>query len=235
MLTAAAVCPHPPLLVPEATGSGPGDAELTALREACHAAIAALFAADVLVVVGGGDRTIRYPDDAAGSLASYGVPFTIGEGDPVLPLSLTIGRWLLGSRTAIWQGVAADTAPDACLLLGAGLAGLAPRVAILAMGDGPGRRARRAPGAIDADADRYDKQMGNALATADAGVLADLDPGLDRELFIAGRAAWQVLAGAVLADADADGDTRFTAGVRYAAAPFEVSYYIATWSLPSLS
>jgi hypothetical protein len=32
MLTGAAVCPHPPLLVPEATGApGPGDAELELL------------------------------------------------------------------------------------------------------------------------------------------------------------------------------------------------------------
>jgi hypothetical protein len=39
---------------------------------------------------------------------------------------------------------------------------------------------------------------------------------------VAGRAAWQVLAGAASAGA-------FTADLRYAAAPFEVSYYVATW------
>jgi hypothetical protein len=229
MLTAAAVCPHPPLLIPSATGSGNG--ELEELRAACRAAVVTLASPDVLVVVGGGDRTVRYPEDAAGSLASYGVPVTIGEGDPVLPLSLTVGRWLLGSRAAVlWQGVAADAAPDDCLLLGAELAGLAPRVAILAMGDGPARRARRAPGAIDADADRYDKQVTTALSTADAGLLADLDPRDDDELFVAGRAAWQVLAGAALADADL-GDPRFTARLRYAGAPFEVSYFVATLRL----
>jgi hypothetical protein len=226
MLTAAAVCPHPPLLIPAATGRGTG--ELDEFRAACRAAVATLVGADVLVVVGGGDRTVRYPEDAAGSLAGYGVPVSIGEGDPVLPLSLTVGRWLLGSRTAVWQGIAADAAPDDCLLLGAGLAGLAPSVAILAMGDGPGRRARRAPGAIDADADRYDKQVTTALSTGDAGLLADLDPRDDGDLFAAGRAAWQVLAGAALADADL-GD--FTGSVRYAAAPFEVSYYVATLRL----
>jgi hypothetical protein len=237
MLTAAAVCPHPPLLVPEVTGggAGPGDAGLAVLRDACHAAVATLADADILVVVGGADRTVRYPAHAAGTLAGYGVAFTTGDGPPVLPLSLTVGRWLLGPRpalrqAALWQGVAADAPSDECLLLGAELARLAPRVAILAMGDGPARRARRAPGAIDADADRYDKLMTNALADGDAAALADLDPVLDGELFIAGRAAWQVLAGAVLAD-----DSVFAASVRYAAAPFEVSYYVATWQLADRS
>jgi hypothetical protein len=231
MLTAAAICPHPPLLIPEVTG-GPGNAELSALREACHAAVATLLAScpDILVVVGGADRTMRYPADAAGSLVGYGVWFTVGNGSPVLPLSLAVGRWLLGSVSAIWQGVAADAAPDDCLLLGARLAGLAPSVAILAMGDGPGRRARRAPGAIDADADRYDKQVTTALASGNFSALADLDPSLDEELFVAGRAAWQVLAGAALVDAD-PGDARFAARLGYAGAPFEVSYFVSTWIL----
>jgi hypothetical protein len=39
-----------------------------------------------------------------------------------------------------------------------------------------------------------------------------------------------VLVGAALADAAA-GDPRFTAQLRYAAAPFEVSYFVATWTL----
>jgi hypothetical protein len=233
MLIAAAICPHPPLLIPEVTGGG-GDTELAALREACHAAVAMLTDADVLVVVGGGDRTVRYPDDAAGGLAGYGVPFSIGAGPPVLPLSLTVGRWLLGGASAVLQAVAADAAADECLLLGAELAAIAPRVAMLAMGDGPARRARRAPGAIDADADRYDKQVANALATADAGLLADLEPRHDSELFIAGRTAWQVLAGAALADAD-PGDQRFAARLGYSGAPFEVSYFVATWQLADRS
>jgi hypothetical protein len=93
------------------------------------------------------------------------------------------------------------------------------------MGDGPGRRARGVPGAADPGADRYDERVTAALATADPGALAALDAGQDEELFVAGRAAWQVLAGA----AAASGDGAFAADLRYAAAPFEVSYYVATW------
>ena len=147
--------------------------------------------------------------------------------DPVLPLSLTIGKWLLtgagpGSHKVTWQAIASGAPAADCLSLGEKLAALAPRVALLVMGDGPGRRARGVPGATDPDADRYDSQVTAALAAADPAALAALDPGRDQELFVAGRAAWQVLAGAASAGA-------FTADLRYAAAPFEVSYYVATW------
>jgi hypothetical protein len=229
MLIAAAVCPHPPLLVPEVTGaSDPAARELDRLRRACRDAVAVLLgtAPDLLVVVGGAGQTAEYPAGAGGSLRDFGVPFTVGA-DPVLPLSLTIGKWLLAgavppSPPVTWQAIASAAATADCLDLGEKLAALAPRVALLAMGDGPGRRARGVPGATDPKADRYDDQVSAALAAADPGALAALDPGPDQELFVAGRAAWQVLAGAASAGA-------FTAGLRYAAAPFEVSYYVATW------
>jgi len=229
MLIAAAVCPHPPLLVPEVTGAdGPGAGELRRLRAACRDAVAVLLgaAADLLVVVGGAEDTAEYPPDAGGSLRDFAVPFTLGAA-PVLPLSLTIGKWLLAgadqpSPTATWQGIASGAATADCLNLGEKLAALAPRVALLAMGDGPGRRARGVPGATDPGADRYDDQVTAALTTADPSALAALDPRRDEELVVAGRAAWQVLAGAASRGA-------FAADLRYAAAPFEVSYYVATW------
>ena len=234
MLIAAAVCPHPPLLVPEVTGAdgagadGPAAGELRRLRAACREVAAVLLGAapDLLVVVGGATHTTEYPPAAGGSLRDFAVPFAVGA-DPVLPLSLTIGKWLLagadpGGPPAAWWGIASGAATADCLNLGEKLAALAPRVALLAMGDGPGRRARGVPGATDPGADRYDDQLTAALAAADPGALAALDPRRDEELFVAGRAAWQVLAGAA-----SGGD--FTADLRYAAAPFEVSYYVATW------
>jgi hypothetical protein len=243
MLTAAAVCPHPPLLIPEATGApGPGDLELGRLRAACDQAVAALLAGrpDLVVVVGTDPETacaVAYPPDAVASLHEFGVPFTLGgppgrqDDSPVLPLSLTIGKWLLsragagaGAPPAAWWGIAAGAAPAECLELGRQLAGLAPRVAMLAVGDGPGRRARRAPGAADPEADRYDDQVAAALAAGDAGALAALDPGQDGRLFIAGRAAWQVLAGAA-----GPGEDRFDADLRYRGVPYEVTYVVASW------
>jgi hypothetical protein len=234
MLIAAAVCPHPPLLVPEVTGAhGPGTPdpaadELRRLRTACRDAVAVLLGAapDLLVVAGGAGQTAEYPAAAGGSLRDFAVPFTVGAA-PVLPLSLTIGRWLLAGVVppippVTWQGIASGTATADCLSLGEKLAALAPRVALLAMGDGPGRRARGVPGAADPGADRYDEQVTAALAAGDPSALAALDPRRDEELFVAGRAAWQVLAGAASRGA-------FAADLRYAAAPFEVSYYVATW------
>jgi hypothetical protein len=242
MLIAAAVCPHPPLLIPEATGrSGPGEEELDRLRTACRQAVAALrgAAADVIVVVGGAERTRDYPSDEPGSLRAFCVPFPASDdrrgaaNSAVLPLSLTIGRWLLtrppiggtapgGELGAVWWGIAADAPTGECLELGEKIAALAPRVALLVMGDGPGRRARGAPGARDVAADRYDAEVAAALAAPDPCALAALDPARDDGLFIAGRAAWQVLAGAA-------GQDRFDATLDYASAPFEVTYFVATW------
>jgi hypothetical protein len=229
MLISAAVCPHPPLLVPEVTGTAdPGDRELRRLRAACREAVAVLLgeAPGLLVVLGGAGQTAEYPPGPGGSLRDFGVPFTLGA-DPVLPLSLTIGKWLLtgaapGGPPVAWWGIASGAVTADCLNLGEKLAALAPRVALLVMGDGPGRRARGVPGATDPGADRYDDQVSAALAAADPGALAALDRRRDEELFVAGRAAWQVLAGAASPGA-------FTADLRYAAAPFEVSYYVATW------
>ena len=234
MLIAAAVCPHPPLLIPEATGvPGARDAELERLRTACREAIGVLLAErpDLIAAVGADPnaaQTAEYPPGAPGRLHDYGVPLTIGQdtGSRALPLSLTIAKWLLAGHTSAWWGIAPDAAPGECLQLGEKLATLAPRVALLAMGDGPARRARAAPGAADPEADRYDDQVAAALAAPDPAALAALDPGQDRPLHVAGRAAWQVLAGAA---GDERSQDAFDAELRYRGAPFEVSYVVASW------
>jgi hypothetical protein len=240
MLISAAFCPHPPLLVPEATGvPGPADAGLSRLRTACLDAVAALAIGppDLIVVVGVAPRTAEYPPAALASLAEFGIPGQVGGSQadqdpvnlPVLPLSLSIGKWLLtnagpGSSQArvAWWGIAADTPPAQCLTLGEKLAALAPRVAMLALGDGPGCRARGVPGAVDPAADRYDAQLAAALAEPSPDALASLDPKTSDDLFASGRAAWQVAAGAA-------GHDDFAATLGYAAVPFEVSYFVANW------
>ncbi len=248
MLVAAAVCPHPPLLIPAAAGAagwtaGSGcrgepqleDDILQCVRAACRAAVAGLIRAepDLIVVAGGAATTGEYDDSAAGSLQEFGVPVTIGSGLPVLPLSLTVGAWLLrscglrpgGTPAVRLQAVARDTPAPDCLRLGARLAAAAPRVAVLAMGDGSARKATGVPGAPDPAADQYDAEVAAALAAADPGRLARLDTALDDVLSVAGRAAWQVLAGAA-----AGGAPR--GRLRCAAAPFGVSYLVASWDCP---
>ena len=229
MLIAVAFCPHPPLLVPEATGvPGPDHAELARLRAACLAAVAALTASqpDLIAVVGSAPGTTEYPPDALASLAQFGVPAPEPADAPVLPLSLAVAKWLLmrdsSHAQVTWQGIAADAPPAQCLALGEKIAALAPRVAVLAMGDGPGCRACGVPGAVDPAADRYDDQVAAALGGPDPGVLAGLVPKTSNDLFASGRTAWQVAAGAA-------GHDDFAATLGYAAVPFEVSYFVANW------
>jgi hypothetical protein len=247
MLIAAAVCPHPPLLIPAAIGAAASDppAALRAVGDACDVAVRALAAADpdLLAVVGGGPAGREYGPDAGGSLSDFGVPVTVGEGEPVLPLSFTVGRWLLGRAgigpgrdgqadsqpgrgpRLLLQAVDQRAAAGDCLKLGAAIAGRAPRVALLVMGDASARRARDVPDAPDPRAQDYDDEVAEALAAADARWLGRLDPALDDELLVAGRAAWQVLAGAAAG-------TRLCGRLLCMANPYGVTYLVASWAEP---
>lgn len=241
MLVSAAVCPHPPILVPSMAGEAAP--ELDALRAACDEAVARLTGrpepsgepagrpADALVVVGGGPGTRSYGPDAYATLRPYGLDWTI-PGEPkdpaeALPLSLSIGRWLLERRDADagarYEAVAFDASPEECLSLGRRLTESADRVALLVMGDGSACRSEKAPGYLDERARPYDEAVARALGDADAAALAALDAGLSRELQAAGRAAWQVLAGA----ADGSG---FGAELLADEAPYGVGYFVTVWS-----
>lgn len=232
MLVAAAVLPHPPLLIPPvASGAA---AELDELRGACRLALAQMLAADPdeVVLVGAGPRTERFPASASGSLRPYGLDVAVPLGDgasgpPVLPLSLTVGAWLLqqtgwaGARSA--QSVAADASPAECLDLGRSLADAESSVGLVVMGDGSARRSLAAPGYLDPRAVPFDDEVRRAIATADAAALAGLDPALAAELLVAGRPAWQVLAGAV-------GDEAFDAELVASVDPYGVAYHVAVWT-----
>ncbi|MFI2663021.1 hypothetical protein [Micromonospora carbonacea] len=84
-LVAAAVCPHPPLIVPELAGAAA--AELAELRRAADAAVARLLACapDGLVLVGTGPATGWIAPPAVGSFRPWGVdlsvPLPTGPGD----------------------------------------------------------------------------------------------------------------------------------------------------------
>jgi hypothetical protein len=242
MLIAGAVCPHPPLLIPAALGSAASDppAELRKVTAAAARAVAGLTEAqpEVIVVAGGGAAEREYGADASGGLHAFGVGVTVGAGDPVLPLSLTVGRWLLeqvgildrdgipaGGVPVVFQEVARSAAAADCLKLGRIIADRASRVALLAMGDACARPAREAPGVPDPDAQDYDWEIAEALAAADARWLARLDPALDEELVVAGRAAWQVLAGAARG-------RRMQGRLLCMSAPYGVTYLVASWEEP---
>ncbi|WBB81802.1 hypothetical protein O7606_10820 [Micromonospora sp. WMMD882] len=237
-LVAAAVCPHPPLLVPEVAGAAAG--ELDTLRAACDTAVGRLLAADpeALLLVGAGPSTTRYSTADHGTLRPYGVDRQVRlwkvncSGGPRLPLSLTIGAWLVGRHDVdlprFAHAVAADTPPGECARLGAELvAATGARTALLVLGDGSACRGRQAPGYDDPRAPAYDERVAAALADADPDALLALDPGLSAELKVAGRAPWQALAGAARAAGGA-----WRGDLLAHAAPYGVAYLVATWERP---
>ena len=250
MLIAAAVCPHPPLLVPEMAGAAAS--ELDDVRAACDEAVRRLRLAminpvsprpvdenapDLVVVVGGHEQTHRFGEGVYASFRPYGLEMTLslgwGEAEE-LPLSLSLGHWLLlralAQRqvlvTRLWhQAVAFDASLAECMTLGQELAEAGERVALLVMGDGSACRSVKAPGYLDARAGPYDATVARALGQADAAALAGLDPDLSGELQAAGRAAWQVLAGAT----GDNGESAFSGALLADAAPYGVGYFVASW------
>lgn len=232
-LVAAAVCPHPPVIVPELAGTAAP--ELDDLRAACGSALEFLLAAgpDAVLVVGGGQRTegLRHP--YWGTFRPWGSPvgFELGgrQGEPVTPLSLVVGGWLLArhdlaERTLMFETVDVTAPTGECVTLGADLAGRRPRVALLVMGDGSACQGDKSPGYDDPRAQPYDERVARALADADPDALLGLDPALSAQLNVAGRAPWQVLAGAARAAGD-----RWRGNLSYHASPYGVAYFVATW------
>ncbi|GGJ05650.1 class III extradiol dioxygenase subunit B-like domain-containing protein [Streptomyces brasiliensis] len=239
MLVAAAVCPCPPLLVPEVAAGAA--TELDAARAACTDALGVLAAArpDRLVVVGPAEEEAvgPYPQGARGSFRGFGVEVDVRLGrdegaaagsERELPSSLAVAAWLL-ERTG-WAdapieglGVAEPLAPERCIERGREIAARAERVALLVMGDASASRTLKAPGYLDERAAPFDAEVAHALGSADVPALKVLDPDLAHELKAAGRAPWQVLAGA--------GEQAHLEGsLLYEDAPYGVGYLVATWS-----
>jgi len=225
MLVSAAVCPHPPALVPAVSREASG--QLDDLRVACTAAVRRLRGAepDLLVCIGGGRQTRAWSGEAGGTLQPYGVDARFGGALVELPLSLTVAAYLLESAGAAngdaFQAVSPDAAADDCSSLGAELAGRADRVALLVMGDGSARRTRTSPGPFDERAQEFDDGVRKALAAPDPGRLLAIDAELARELWVSGLQAWQTLGGALRAS-----PTEWASRVTYSAAPFGVGYVV---------
>ncbi|MFI1720936.1 class III extradiol dioxygenase subunit B-like domain-containing protein [Streptomyces sp. NPDC020489] len=253
MLVAAAVCPCPPLLVPEvAAGAAP---ELDSARAACADALGVLAAArpDLLVVIGPAEKDGRgtHAEGTRGSFRGFGVDLDVRlgadrdgrpgadqDGRPdedrgeasarALPLALAVAAWLL--ERVGWSGapieglgVGEPLAAERCIQAGRDIAARAERVALLVMGDASACRTLKAPGYLDERAAPFDEEVARALGAADLAALQALDAELAYELKASGRAPWQVLAGAA-EGAGLDGR------LLYDDAPYGVGYLVAAWS-----
>jgi hypothetical protein len=236
VLTAAALCPAPPLLAREVTGADP---VLPELRRACRDAVAALLASrpELVVVVGVADHSRAWADQARLDLAAYAPGADLGAGTtdpgataadcgaPTLPLSVGLGARLLdqaGYRgRRLLHSVAENEPAEQCAALGRWIAAAADRVALLAMADGSARRSRKAPGYLDERSVPFDADVERAIRSGDYAALLALDAEVARELMVTGRASLQVLAAA------SDGVPRSTE-IRYSDDPFGVAYLVAS-------
>jgi hypothetical protein len=241
MITAAALCPAPPLLARELTG---GDPVLPELRAACRDAAAGLLPGqpEVIAVVGVSPQTRTWDAGARLSLAAFAPALRRGQaGEPdavlpdtlltdtqlpdTLPLPVGLGARLLdqagyGGRR-ILQSVGQDEPAERCAALGRELAGAAGRVGLLVMADGSARRGLKAPGHLDERSAPFDAEVERAVRDGDLDALLAIDEELARDLMATGRAAWQVLAGAL------HGATA-AAEIRYCDDPFGVAYLVAS-------
>lgn len=235
MICALAFCPHPPLLVPE-VAVGAAD-ELDDLRAACDSAVAAALATgpDTVVLLGGGPATGRLPNDAVGTLRPYGlaldVPLHPGapEGGATLPLSLSVGAWLLarsgwdGAREAVQVDLDPMGGPGGRREVAEALAGRPDRVALLVLADGSSSRSDTAPGSHHPGAADFDAAVAAVLASGDpqAGLKVKYDTA--RDVGAQGWSAWRTAFHAA-----APGPWR--ARLEYDAAPYGVGYLVASWT-----
>lgn len=219
----AVVVPAAPALLPGVGGTAD---PLGGLRDRARRLVGETLATAKgdprLVVVGSGRTTGTWPVDAPSGAAR----FTTGRvPEGALPTALEIGRELAPTRGGelLLQSIAADAAPEQCASLGQRLASGQPTV-LVCVADGPATLTEKAPGHLQPDAAPFAAGLSRALAGGDAGALADLVPDTCDRLWMRGRPALQVLAGAVAGRVEVSGE------VLADEAPFGVQYLLARWT-----
>lgn len=241
----AALVPSPPVLVPEMGGAA-GVAEggqVRALREAVLGSVAALAEqASRWIVVGISDTDRHVGPAAMGTFRGYGIDRPVGMSaaalgngavpDPSLPLPVLIGGWLreqvAPEAVAEARLLAEHTSGDAARKFGARLreeldADPEP-TGVLVVGDGAATLTTASPRYFDERAEAVQAEIDRALTAGDREALAALDSTLCEALSVAGRPAYQALAGLFAAD-----PTDPQVETSYAAAPFGVGYHVSVW------
>ncbi|HEX2213308.1 MAG TPA: hypothetical protein VHH12_07645 [Mycobacterium sp.] len=226
MLSAIAIIPSPPLLVPElAAGAA---AELADLREAVFSAAAALPARWIAIGVGRCDAVIG--PRRVGTFAGYGVDVRTALSPGVdaapaeLPLCALITGWVRGvvdpDAHAEVRVFAAEHDADAALARGRRLRAeideAADAIGMLVVADGLHTLTPSAPGGHVPDSASAQAALDDALAAGDAVALTRLPDA------VVGRVAYQVLAGAVE-------PAPRSAKELYRGAPYGVGYFAGVW------
>jgi hypothetical protein len=225
VLSAIAIVPSAPVLVPELAG--------TAADEVADVVTAALAAAALLpprwVVIGTGDADHVLHPDAVGTFAGFGVDVPVrlsphADRTTAFPVCALLAGWLRGQTrpeaTAQVRVYRNDHDADTALAHGRRLRAEIDRqpdpTGVLVVADGANTLTPAAPGGYhpsDADAQLA---LDDALANGDVAALAALPQQ------ILGRVAFQVLAG--LAEPGPHSVEEF-----YRGAPYGVGYFAGTW------
>jgi hypothetical protein len=228
VLSAIAIIPSAPVLVPELAGAAAD--EVAELRAAIVAAVAAL--PPRWVVVGAGTADVVIGPESVGTFAGFGADLMVrlspqACGRPVeLPLSALIAGWVRDQAQpdarAEVRVYAGNHDAETALALGRQLRneldGSAEPTGVLVVADGANTLTPAAPGGYHpADAD-VQLALDDALGGGDVAALTRL-PGQ-----VVGRVAFQVLAG--LAE-----PAPRSAKELYRAAPFGVGYFAGVWQL----
>jgi hypothetical protein len=228
MLSAIAIMPSAPVLVPELAGAAaPEVADLTA---AVKAAAALLPPRWVAVGTGRADEVVG-PSDM-GTFGGFGVdlPVRLSPRDDGLPIELPVcallAAWVRGqvrpdaeAQVRVYRG---DQDADTALARGRELRAEIDRapdpVGVLVVADGANTLSPAAPGGYDPRNAESQLVLDDALANGDVTALARLPHQ------IVGRVAFQVLAG--LAEPGPRSSKEL-----YRGAPYGVGYFAGIWQL----
>ena len=232
MLSAIAIVPSAPVLVPELAGAAA--AEVSDLSAAVLAAAALLPAR--WVVIGTGDDDGVLGPGSTGTFAGYGADLLVrlspdepdkpDEPAPAaeLPVCALLAAWVRGQAApqaaAQVRVYACDQDADTALARGGQLRAeideLADSIGVLVVADGANTLTPTAPGGYDAGNAPAQQALDDALASGDVAALARLPQP------ILGRVAFQVLAGL------AEPGPR-SAKELYRGAPYGVGYFVGVW------
>jgi hypothetical protein len=228
VLSAIAIIPSAPVLVPELAGAAA--AEVAELRAAMIAAVAALPPRWVAVGVGATDGVVGA--DSVGTFAGFGIDLVVRlspqaseKNQPVeLPLCALIAGWIRDQAQpdarAEVRVYAENQDTQTAVALGRQLRGEIDQVGeptgVLIVADGANTLTPAAPGGYHPDDIGVQRALDDALACGDAPALTRLPEQ------VGGRVAFGVLAG--LAD-----PAPRAAKELHRAAPYGVGYFTGIW------
>ncbi|MDA2891339.1 hypothetical protein PDG61_10500 [Mycolicibacterium sp. BiH015] len=227
MLSAIAIVPSAPVMVPELASSAAAETE--DLRRAALAAAKELPARWIAVGVAPADGV--YGSESVGTFAGYGVDVRVGlssggAGAPTaLPLCALVAGWLRGlarpDAHVEVHSFRADRDAESAAGLGrqlrAQIDSAGDDVGVLVVADGANTLTAAAPGGYAPEAVPAQAALDDALSAGDAAALAGLSGGA------VGRVAYQVLAGLVVTGPR-------SAKALYRGAPYGVGYFVGVWT-----